>query len=161
MIGRAVKVVAGVLLAVLMATVTAGSPAVANEFTASGTWAKPDNGHSVWSAQGEVLFGNKRIVAGPSVAYQDLGDALKGGSVGAAAEVKILGPFWAGAAVHYLVGDLSDAAEYTGEVRAVLKIGTGRVFGKVQAARVWARDAEDTITDPEGTEALAGLGVRW
>ena len=157
------------VLAVLvtLACLTAAAPTLAadakGELTFSASLFNPDAGSTVWSGTGEYLIPvGKYLVAGPSLSLFDAGE-VGGGAAGAALEVNLSkgpGLFFGGAA-HKLTGDAADAADYTYEARAGLKLGAGKWFAKLTASQVWSKAEDGATTDPDGTSFQAGIGARF
>lgn len=152
-----------VTLAFLAATDPIQAATANDELTFSASLFNPNDGTTVYTATGEYLIGlGGNFLLGPSVRLFDAGDT-DGGSFGVAAELGVgkTSGFFLGGALHKLTGDAADVADYTGEARAGVKFGGERGFAKLYLSQVWSQQADDSVTDPNGTAFVAGLGLRF
>lgn len=156
-----------VMLAVVFFTATpamADGPPAKTEVTFSAALSNPKEGDTSWMATGELLvpLAGGPFLIGPSMSLFDTGPT-DGGSFGVAGELNVgkTSGLFLGGALQKLVGDASDLAEYTGQVRAGFKGGGEHWFAKLFASQTWSREKDGAVTDPDGTSFQAGLGVRF
>lgn len=148
----------------LVATNSAYCGEAKNEATFAATFDNPKEGDSSWAATGEVLVpvGHSPFLIGPSIQLFDTGPT-DGGALGGTVEMNFgkKSGLFGGLSIVKLAGDAADLAEYQGEGRVGLKLGTEGWFAKVYASQTWSRDKAGAVTDPDRTSFVAGIGARF
>lgn len=151
------------LCAILFATTLAVAAPAPDELTAAASLFNPDQGDTVWSANGEYLIGvGSNFLVGPAVSLFDLGET-DGGLYGVAGKLRIgkTNGCWVGGRLGKSFGDSTDVFDYSLDARAGCDVGSQHAFATFYAQQTWTQGETGERTSPEGTSGIAGIGWRF